>query len=95
MFNLNMYGILYKSFNNDKIKAAKEKLKNGELSIENVLSDSDLVNSFKVSSICQLQDILTKENIMQLIHFAITYPEVDDMNIGYILQEKKKMTGFS
>ncbi len=78
----NMYGFLYKSFNNEKIKQARDKLNNGNLSIQNVLEDNDLVNSFKVTSVCQLQDFLTKDNLLQLIHFSTTYPEIDDLNIG-------------
>lgn len=80
---MNMYSLLYKSFSNDKVKNAKEKLKNGELSIEDVLKEPELVNSFKVTSSCQLQDILTKENMMQMIHFSISYPEYDDYNLAY------------
>ena len=83
MINLNMYGLLYKSFNNDKIKNAKEKLKNNNLTIEEVLSESELVNSFKISSICQLQDVLTKDNLKQLIDFTINYPDEESINIGH------------
>lgn len=81
-FNMSMYGILYKTLN-DKVKVAKEKLKNNQLSIDDVLKEQELVNSFKISTVCQLQDILTKQNLMKLIKNVITYPENNDYNNGY------------
>eukprot|EP00340_Litonotus_pictus_P004381 CAMPEP_0170517620 /NCGR_PEP_ID=MMETSP0209-20121228/3544_1 /TAXON_ID=665100 ORGANISM="Litonotus pictus, Strain P1" /NCGR_SAMPLE_ID=MMETSP0209 /ASSEMBLY_ACC=CAM_ASM_000301 /LENGTH=1020 /DNA_ID=CAMNT_0010802909 /DNA_START=17 /DNA_END=3079 /DNA_ORIENTATION=+ len=82
-FNMNMYGILYKNFtNNDKVKQAKEKLKNNELVIDDILKDQELVNSFKIT-FCQLLDVLSKENMMKLIKNVITFPEEEDFNGGY------------
>lgn len=77
-----MYGI-YRSFNNDKIKQAKDKLLYGELILEDVLKDNDLVNSFKLSTLCHLIDLLTIENIQKLVYYIISYPfisEYDDEN---------------
>lgn len=82
-FNMNMYGILYKNFNNDKVKQAKEKLKNNRLQIEDVLTEPELVNSFKISSVCQIQEVLTKKNLMKLIKNIITFPDNDDYNSGF------------
>lgn len=82
-FNMNMYGILYRNFNNDKIKQAKEKLALNNLKIEDVLNEQELVNSFKMNTVCQLKGILTKENIIKLIDNVSTFPEDDSLAKGY------------
>lgn len=82
-FNLNMYGILYKNLTNDKIVAAKDKLKTGDLFIEDILKEQDLVNTFKISSICQLQEVLTTTNLMKLIKYSTSFPEEETYNLGY------------
>ena len=82
-FNLNMYGLLYKNFTSEKVRVAREKLKNGELKIEDILKEQELVSSFDVRSVCQLQDALTKENILKLIKNVINMPEDEDYNTAY------------
>ena len=69
--------------NNLNLSKHLEKLKNNQLTIENVLEEDDIIQDLKSNSNSQFLQILTNEAIRKLIDYATKMPSSDDQKIGH------------
>ena len=69
--------------NNPNLSKHIEKLKNGQLTIENVLEEDDIIQDLKLNSNSQFLSILSNETIRKLIDYATRMPSSDDQKIGH------------
>ena len=69
--------------NNLNLSKHIEKLKNNQLTIENVLEEDDIIQDLKSNSNSQFLQILTNEAIHKLIDYATKMPSSDDQKIGH------------
>ena len=69
--------------NNPNLSKHIEKLKNGQLTIENVLEEDDIIQDLKLNSNSQFLYILSNEAIRKLIDYATRMPSSDDQKIGH------------
>jgi len=66
------------------IQKAAERMKNGTLSIEEILDDEDLVNDLKSPSFSQLISFLSNDKMEKLLDFILKEPHKDsDIKSGY------------
>ena len=69
--------------NNLNLSKHIEKLKNNQLTIENVLEEEDIIQDLKLNSNSQFLSILSNEAIRKLIDYATRMPSSDDQKIGH------------
>ena len=69
--------------NNLNLSKHIEKLKNNQLTIENVLEEEDIIQDLKLNSNSQFLSILSNEAIRKLIDYATRMPTSDDQKIGH------------
>ena len=69
--------------NNLNLSKHIEKLKNNQLTIENVLEEDDIIQDLKLNSNSQFLSILSNEAIRKLIDYATRMPSSDDQKIGH------------
>ena len=69
--------------NNLNLSKHIEKLKNNQLTIENVLEEDDIIQDLKLNSNSQFISILSNEAIRKLIDYATRMPSSDDQKIGH------------
>ena len=60
-----------------------EKLRNNELTIENMLEEDDIIQDLKLNANSQFISILTDEAIHKLIDYATKMPTSNDQKIGH------------
>ena len=69
--------------NNLKLSKHIEKLKNGQLTLENILEEDEIIQDLKSNVNSQFLSILTDEAIHKLIDYATKMPTSDDQKIGH------------
>jgi len=69
--------------NNMNLSKHIEKLKNNQLTIENVLEEDDIIQDLKLNTNSQFLSILSNQNIRILIDYATKMPSSDDQKIGH------------
>ena len=60
-----------------------EKMKNGQLTLENILEEDEIVQDLKSNQNSQFLNLLSNENIRKLIDYATKMPASDDQKIGH------------
>ena len=60
-----------------------EKMKNNQLTIENILEEDDIVQDLKTNQNSQFLYMISNEAIRKLIDYATKLPESDDQKIGH------------
>jgi len=74
---------MYKN-NAQAISKATEKMKNNELTVEDVLDEEDLVNDLKSPSFSQLISFLTVEKMQKMLDYILIEPPTDsNQKIGH------------
>ena len=74
---------LYSRGNNLNLSKHIEKLKNGQLTIENVLEEDDIIQDLKLNTNSQFISMLSNEAIRKLMDYATRMPSSDDQKIGH------------
>ena len=69
--------------NNLNLSKQIEKLKNNQLTIENVLEEDDIIQDLKLNNNSQFLTILSNQHIRKLIDYATKMPSSDDQKIGH------------
>ena len=69
--------------NNLNLSKHIEKLKNGQLTLENILEEDEIIQDLKLNINSQFLSILTDEAIRKLIDYATKMPTSDDQKIGH------------
>ena len=59
------------------------KMNNGELTVEDVLNEDEIIQELKKNDSSQFVNFLTNENIQKLMDYATKFPASDEHNIGY------------
>ena len=59
------------------------KMKNNELTLENILEEDDIVNDIKTNIKSEFIDFITNDKIKKLIDYSTKMPISDNHNIGY------------
>ena len=59
------------------------KLKNNELTLENILDEDEIIDDIKFNTDSEFIDFLTKDKIKKLIDYSTKMPESDSHNIGF------------
>ena len=60
-----------------------EKMKNNQLTIENILEEDDIIQDLKLNTNSQFISMLSNEAIRKLMDYATKMPQVDDQKIGH------------
>ena len=76
--NMRLYGR-----NNLNLNKHIEKMKNNQLTIENILEEDDIIQDLKLNTNSQFLSMLSNEAIRKLMDYATKMPEVDDQKIGH------------
>jgi hypothetical protein len=63
--------------------AYSRKLKNGELKIEEILDNNELVNEIKTNSNSEFKDFFDESNLKILINYCIKMPQEDKQAEGH------------
>ena len=71
------------SFNPEIISQYHEKMKNDELTIEDILDNEDLIQEIKANSNSVFISFLSKEIFKKLIDYSLKLPEIDDNKKGH------------
>ena len=69
--------------NNLNLSKHIEKMKNNQLTIENVLEEDDIIQDLKTNANSQFISMLSNEAIRKLIDYATKMPSSDDQKIGH------------
>ena len=75
-----MHNYYNKSFN---IQQFLIKLRNNELTLENILEEDEIVNDIKFNSQSEFINFITEDKIKKLIDYSTKMPTSDDHNIGF------------
>ena len=73
---------LYRA-NFSNLSAHIEKMKKGELTLENVLEEDDIINDLKSNPNSQFLSLISNEAIRKLIDYATKMPTSDDQKVGH------------
>ena len=76
--NMRLYGR-----NNLNLSKHIEKMKNNQLTIENILEEDDIIQDLKLNTNSQFLSMLSNEAIRKLMDYATKMPQVDDQKIGH------------
>ena len=60
-----------------------EKMKNNELTIENILEEDEIIQDLKTNQNSQFLNMMSNEAIRKLIDYATKMPTSDDQKIGH------------
>ena len=60
-----------------------EKMKSGQLTLENILEEDEIIQDLKTNQNSQFLSMLSHENIRKLIDYATKLPQSDDQKIGH------------
>ena len=69
--------------NNLNLSKHIEKMKNNQLTIENILEEDDIIQDLKTNANSQFISMLSNEAIRKLIDYATKMPSSDDQKIGH------------
>ena len=69
--------------NNMNLSKYIEKLKNKQLTIENILEEDEIIQDLKLNTNSQFISILSNEVIRKLMDYATKMPSMDDQKIGH------------
>ena len=69
--------------NNIKLNPFIEKMEKGELKLEDILNDENIIQDIKQNSESKFINFLTKDKIQKLIDYSTKFPSEDEHNIGY------------
>ncbi len=72
-----------RSFNPKLIEQYHEKMKNNELTIEDILDNEELIQEIKTNSSSVFIPFLSNEIFKKLIDYSIKMPEIDDNRTGH------------
>ena len=78
LFNMRMFRT-----NMTVLQPHLEKLKNNELTLEDILEEEDIMQDLKSNKNSQFSSFFTNENIRKLIDYATRLPKSDEKNVGY------------
>ena len=73
---------LYRA-NFSNLSAHIEKMKKGELTLDNILEEDDIINDLKSNPNSQFLSLISNEAIRKLIDYATKMPSSDDQKIGH------------
>ena len=74
---------LYNRNNYHALQPWIEKMKNNQLTIENILEEDDIIQDLKFNTNSEFISMLSNEAIRKLIDYATKMPTSDDQKIGY------------
>ena len=74
---------LYRNGNMAILQPFIEKMKRGELTLENILEEDEIIQDLKTNPNSQFINMLSNAAIRQLIDYATKMPKSDEKNIGY------------
>ena len=66
-----------------KLNPFIEKMEKGELKLEDILNDDNIIQDIKQNTESKFINFLTKDKIQKLIDYSTKFPSVDEHNIGY------------
>ena len=67
----------------EKLNPFIEKMEKGELKLEDILNDDNIIQDIKQNTESKFINFLTKDKIQKLIDYSTKFPSVDEHNIGY------------
>jgi len=74
---------LYRNGNMAILQPFIERMKKGELTLENILEEDEIIQDLKTNPNSQFINMLSNAAIRQLIDYATKMPKSDEKNIGY------------
>ena len=74
---------LYNRNNFHLLQPFIEKMKNNQLTIENILEEDEIVQDLKTNQNSQFLHMISKESIRKLIDYATKMPTSDDRKVGH------------
>ena len=74
---------LYRNGNMAILQPFIERMKKGELTLENILQEDEIIQDLKTNPNSQFINMLSNAAIRQLIDYATKMPKSDEKNIGY------------
>ena len=74
---------LYNRNNYMALQPFIEKMKNGQLTLENILEEDEIIQDLKTNQNSQFLSMLSHEAIRKLIDYATKLPQSDDQKIGH------------
>ena len=69
--------------NQTQLQPFIEKMKNNELSLENILEEKDIIQDLEINSNSEFLQMISFENIRRLIDYATKFPISDEHKLGY------------
>ena len=66
-----------------KLNPFIEKMEKGELKLEDILNDENIIQDIKQNAESKFINFLTKDKIQKLIDYSTKFPSEDEHNIGY------------
>ena len=78
LFNMRMFRT-----NMTVLQPHLEKLKNNELTLEDILEEEDIMQDLKSNKNSQFSSFFSNENIRKLIDYATRLPKSNEQNIGF------------
>ena len=80
---LPFFNMRYRNSNMAILQPHIEKMKRGELTLETVLEEDEIIQDLKSNPNSQFINILSTEAIRKLIDYSTKMPKSDDKNVGY------------
>ena len=80
---LPFFNMRYRNSNMAILQPHIEKMKRGELNLETVLEEDEIIQDLKTNPNSQFINMLSTEAIRKLIDYSTKMPKSDDKNIGY------------
>ena len=74
---------LNRNYNMAILQPFIDKMKRGELTLENILEEDEIIQDLKTNQNSQFIYFLSNEHIRKLIDYATKMPKSDDKNVGY------------
>ena len=74
---------LYLRNNSHILQPFIDKMRNNQLTIENVLEEDDIIQDLKTNPNSQFMNMISSENIRKLIDYATKMPTSEDQKIGH------------
>ena len=80
---LPFFNMRYRNSNMAILQPHIEKMKRGELTLESVLEEDEIIQDLKTNPNSQFVYMLSTEAIRKLIDYSTKMPKSDDKNVGY------------
>ena len=74
---------LYRNGNMAILHPFIERMKKGDLTLENILEEDEIIQDIKINPNSQFIEMLSTSAIRKLIDYATKMPKSDDKNVGY------------